>query len=93
MLGQTALHAMRLSSKQRSLAVWHLQPAPASISLEPAALPRSPAAPPNPPCTVKCSQGNQPRVLPAVVRYLSDAGYKFDSEESNHGVINVAIGC
>jgi hypothetical protein len=32
-------------------------------------------------------------VLPAVVRYLSDAGYKFDSEESNPGVINVAIGC
>lgn len=48
---------------------------------------------PTPPCTANCSQGNQPRVLPAVVRYLSDAGYKFDSEESNPGVINVAIGC
>ncbi len=34
-----------------------------------------------------------PRVLPAVVRYLSDAGYKFDSEEDNPGVVNVLIGC
>ena len=40
-----------------------------------------------------CSAGNQPRVLPAVVRYLSDAGYKFEGEEGNPGIINVAIGC
>lgn len=40
-----------------------------------------------------CSVGNQPRVLPAVVRYLSDARYQFDSEEDNPGVINVMIGC
>lgn len=38
------------------------------------------------------SHGNQPRILPAVVRYLSDAGYKFDSDETNPGVIHVSIG-
>ena len=43
------------------------------------------------PCA--CSVGNVPRVLPAVVRYLSDAGYKFDSEEGNPGIVNVMIGC
>ena len=44
-------------------------------------------------CNLACSAGNQPRVLPAVVRYLSDAGYKFEGEEGNPGIINVAIGC
>lgn len=46
------------------------------------------------PCHACCprSHGNQPRILPAVVRYLSDAGYKFDSDETNPGVIHVSIG-
>lgn len=38
------------------------------------------------------SAGNQPRVLPAVVRYLSEAGYKFDSALDNPGVVLVQIG-
>jgi hypothetical protein len=67
-----------------------------------AALPGDAAAPLHPQAStallacgpsVPCSVGNQPRVLPAVVRYLSDAGYKFDAEEDNPGLINVLIGC
>lgn len=38
------------------------------------------------------SEGNQPRILPAVVRYLSEAGYKFDSALDNPGVVLVQIG-
>ena len=39
------------------------------------------------------SNTGQPRLLPAVVRYLADAGYRFDSQEGNAGVILVHIGC
>lgn len=53
----------------------------------PPLLPAPPALP------VPRSVGNQPRVLPAVVRYLSDAGYSFDAQEGNAGALNVRIGC
>lgn len=39
------------------------------------------------------SSAGQPRLLPAVVRFLSDAGYRFDTQEGNSGLINVFIGC
>jgi hypothetical protein len=39
----------------------------------------------------KHSQGGMPRILPAVVRYLTDAGYRFREEPNNPGVICVLL--
>ena len=60
-----------------------------------------PHPPPNHPPTTPHAQvitgrgrhslGGQARVLPAVVRFLSDAGYQFDTDPDNVGVVNVMI--
>lgn len=39
----------------------------------------------------KHSLGGVPRILPAVVRYLTDAGYRFREEPNNPGVICVML--
>ena len=53
-----------------------------------------PTAPASTPAAAACSHvANQPRVLPAVVRFLSDGGYAFDSPPDNPGVVIVSIGC
>ena len=83
--GATGAPVCRVGQGRCASAAHHPPPVPCS---SPTARPHLPAAP-----VLVCSVGNQPRVLPAVVRYLSDAGYKFDSEEANPGAINVAIGC
>lgn len=38
------------------------------------------------------SQGGKPKLLPAVVKRLSDGGYLFDTEENNAGAIRVLLG-
>lgn len=40
----------------------------------------------------KHSINGQPKILPAVVRYLSDAGYRFLAARGNPGVLDVSIG-
>lgn len=40
----------------------------------------------------KHSMHGRPKILPAVVRYLSDAGYRFLEARGNPGVIDVTIG-
>lgn len=40
----------------------------------------------------KHSINGRPKILPAVVRYLSDAGYRFTETLGNSGVLEVNIG-
>ena len=40
----------------------------------------------------KHSINGRPKILPAVVRYLSDAGYRFTETLGNSGVLEVIIG-
>lgn len=40
----------------------------------------------------KHSANGRPKILPAVVRYLSDAGYRYLEAKGNPGVIDVSIG-
>ena len=40
----------------------------------------------------KHSLNGRPKILPAVVRYLSDAGYRFSEAFGNSGVLDVFIG-
>ena len=40
----------------------------------------------------KHSLNGRPKILPAVVRYLSDAGYRFSEAVGNSGVLDVFIG-
>ena len=40
----------------------------------------------------KHSINGRPKILPAVPRYLSDAGYRFSEAVGNSGVIDVFIG-
>ena len=40
----------------------------------------------------KHSLNGRPKILPAVVRYLSDAGYRFTETLGNSGVLEVIIG-
>ena len=40
----------------------------------------------------KHSMHGRPKILPAVVRYLSDAGYRFLEAKGNPGVLDVTIG-
>ena len=40
----------------------------------------------------KHSLNGRPKILPAAIRYLSDAGYRFTEAVGNSGVIDVFIG-
>lgn len=40
----------------------------------------------------KHSINGRPKILPAVMRYLSDAGYRFTESLGNSGVLEVIIG-
>ena len=40
----------------------------------------------------KHSTNGRPKILPAVIRYLSDAGHRFSEAVGNSGIIDVFIG-